>query len=545
MVRAVERIGAESLTSREKTVLAAIGRRLSNAEIAAELVVSVRTVESHVAALRRKIGVDSRSALIEAAHGPRWFADDAAAGRDAEARELARAAVMRRDWSGAYDAYAAVTSRTGEDTEGLAEAAWWLGRMTESIDLYAEAFRAHGDDGDQRGAARTSFQLAVATRLIGEAAQSVGWMRRCERVLESVPDGPEHGYPLYLHISGMLGRGELDAAVESARRMHDIGRRFADPTLMALAVYYEGRARIKQALVREGLTLLDEAMVAALSDRLPPMWTGAIYCGLMDACNELRDTRRAAEWTEATRRWVAPLPLTSLYPGICRVHRAQVLQTHGSWEQAEEEALGACRDMLGVDVFVVADGHYEVGEVRRLRGDLAGAEEAYLQAHEYGRDPQPGLALLRLAQGRVEAATSSIAAAIASRSGSRLEQAPLHAARVAIALAGGDLGLAEASAAEVVETATAFDSAGLRAEGDRCVGSVALARGRPAEAMPALRRAFTAWQELDVPYEAARTRLLLAQAYRAMGDDDAAGREEAAGYASLTRLGVVPTPSVR
>ena len=327
--------------------------------------------------------------------------------------------------------------------------------------------------------------------------------------------------------------------------MHDIGRRFADPTLMALAVYFEGRALIKQARVREGLTLLDEAMVAALSDRLRPMWTGAIYSGLMDACNELRDTRRAAEWTEATRSWVAPLPLTSLYPGICRVHRAQVLQTQGSWEQAEEEALGACRDMLGVDVFVVADGHYEVGEVRRLRGDLAGAEEAYLRAHEYGRDPQPGLALLRLAQGRVEAASSSIAAAIASRAGSRLQQAPLHAARVAIALAAGDLAFAESSAAEVVETATAFDSAGLRAEGDRCIGAVELARGRPAEAMPALRRAFTAWQELDVPYEAARTRLLLAQAYRALGDDDAAGREDAAGHATLTRLGVVPAPSIR
>jgi DNA-binding CsgD family transcriptional regulator len=540
----VGRTEADGLTSREKTVLAAIGRRLSNAEIAAELVVSVRTVETHVAALRRKIGVDSRAALIEAAHGPRWFADDDATGRDAEARELAKTAAIRRDWSGAYNAYAALASRTGDDAEGLAEAAWWLGRMTESIDLYAEAFRAHGEVGDQHGAARTSFQLAVATRLLGERAQSVGWLRRCERVLESVPDGPEHGYPLYLHISSLLHRGELDAAVDLARRMHDIGRRFDEPTLMALAVYFQGRARIKQARVSEGLALLDESMVAALSDRLQPMWTGAIYCGLMDACNELRDTRRAAEWTEATRRWVAPLPLTSLYPGICRVHRAQVLQTQGSWQQAEEEAIGACRDMLGVDVFVVADGHYEVGEVRRLRGDLAGAEEAYLQAHEYGRDPQPGLALLRLAQGRVEAAASSIAAAIAAGAGSRLEQAPLHAAQVGIALAGGDLALAETSAAEVVATASAFDSPALRAEGDRCVGSVALTRGRPAEAMPALRRAFTAWQELDVPYEAARTRLLLAQAYRAMGDDDAAGREDAAAHASLTRLGVVPTPSV-
>jgi tetratricopeptide (TPR) repeat protein len=485
-------------------VLAAVGRRLNNAEIAAELFVSVRTVESHIAALRRKIGADPRAGLIRAAAEERWRA------------------------AGSYP----------DDTDGLAEAAWWLGRMQESIGLYTAAYRAHCDTGDLRGAARTSLLLAVSTRLVGDAAPSVGWTRRCQRVLDSLPEGPEHGYPLYLQIATLLGSGDLDAAAESAHRMQDLGRRFGDPTLVALGVYFEGRARIKRAQVRDGLALLDEAMVAALSDQLSRLWTGAIYCGLMDACNELRDMRRAFEWTEAIRRWCAPLPLTSLYPGICRVHRAQVLQTRGSWQLAEEEALGACHDMLGVDVFAVADGHYEVGEVRRLRGDLEGAEQAYMQAHEHGRDPQLGLALLRLAQGRVEAATASIAAAIASRPANRLERAPLRAAQVATALAAGDLPLAEDATAEVVETASVFDSAGLRAEGWRCQGTVSLVHGRSGEALPALRSAFNAWQELDAPYEAARTRLLLAEAYRVLGDDDAAVREETAAHACFARLGV-------
>ena len=315
-------------------------------------------------------------------------------------REQAGAAARRRDWQAAYDAYTALPDLVAADLEALAEAAWWLGRMQESISRFTEAYRRHLDEGDDCGAGRTAFLLAIHTRLVGEAVQSAGWLNRAQRLLDGVAECADQGYVLYLRIAGRMGGGDLDGALTDARRMQDLGRRFGDPTLAALGVYFEGRVRVKQARVPEGLALLDEAMVAALSDELALFWTGAIYCGLMDACNELRDLRRASEWTEATRRWCDPLPLASLYPGICRVHHAQVLQVRGAWEQAEREALSACRDMVGIDVFAVADAYYEVGEVRRLRGDLAGAEAAYSHAHEHGRDPQPGLALLRLAQGR-------------------------------------------------------------------------------------------------------------------------------------------------
>jgi DNA-binding CsgD family transcriptional regulator len=269
------------------------------------------------------------------------------------------------------------------------------------------------------------------------------------------------------------------------------------------------------------------------------LWTGAIYCGLMDACNELRDLRRASEWTEATRRWSDPLPLASLYPGICRVHRAQNLQRHGEWDQAEQEALGACEDMVGIDVFAVADAYYEVGEVRRLRGDLDGAEQAYTQAHDYGRDPQPGMALLRMGQGRVPEAAASIAAVIAADTGSPLGRAPLLAAQVDIALAAGDLVTAEAAADQLTDTAETFESVGLRAEGHRCRGAVLLAHGRTVESVGVLRMALNAWRELDVPFEAARTRQLLARALNELGDTDGAAREEAAAQACFDKLGVV------
>jgi DNA-binding CsgD family transcriptional regulator len=455
-----------------------------------------------------------------------------------EARARAREAFDRRDWRSAYEAFRACNELGADDHDALAESAHWLGLADEAIESYAEAYRLHLENGTARRASLSAFMLAIYLRLRGDGAQADGWLARAQRLLATEAEGAEHGYPLYLGIARLMG-SDLPAAAESARRMQDLGRRFDDDSLVALGVLFEGRTLVKQARVTEGLALLDEAMLAALSDNLKPMWTGAIYCGLLDACHELADLRRAGEWTEATRRWCSPLPVASLYPGICRVHWAEVLHLRGAWEQAETEALDACNDMAGIDVFVVAAGWYEVGEIRRRRGDLAGAEEAYTRAHEVGRDPQPGVALLRLAQRRVDAATSSIAAALAAFSGSRLERAPLLAAQVEIALAAGDVGLAEAAAGEVADTAEVFESAGLRAVGHRCRGAVALARGQPVAALAALRPAFELWHELDVPYEAARTRVLLAEAYRALGDMDAATREQAAARSSFEHLGAV------
>jgi DNA-binding NarL/FixJ family response regulator len=383
-----------------------------------------------------------------------------------------------------------------------------------------------------------AVHLSIHTRLVGEAAQSAAWVRRAERILQDLPECAAHGYPLYLGTAALTGT-DLDAAEASARRMQDLGRRHDDPTLVALGVFFEGRVRIKQAKVAEGLALLDEAMLAALSDQLTPLFTGSIYCGLMDACNELQDLRRASEWTEATRRWSDPLPLASVYPGICRIHRAQVQRSQGSWDEAEQEALGACQDMVGIDVFAVADAYYEVGEVRRIRRDLAGAEQAYHQAHEHGRDPQPGLALLHLAQGRTTDAFASITLALAAASGSRLERAPLLAAQCEIALAAGDLAVAEKAADGLDEIARDFGSPGIVAEAHRCRGAVLSSRGRTVEALGVLRMAFNEWSQLEVPFEAARTRLLLAECYRSCGDQDAGAREEDAARTCFDRLGVL------
>ncbi len=456
--------------------------------------------------------------------------------RPVDAAERGQAAFLRREWQEAYDALRAADDLAAAELDLLAEAAHWVGRPDEAVEAYQLAYERHVTDGAGRRAALSAFMTAVFLRLRGEAAQADGWQSRAMRLLAEEEEGPEHGYPLYLETAALMGR-DLAAAGESARRMQELGRRFGDDTLVALGIFFEGRVLVKQAHVAEGLSLLDEAMVAALSDRLQPMWTGAIYCGLLDACHELVDVRRAHEWTAATTRWCAPLPVASLYPGICRVHQAGMLQMQGQWEQAEAEALAACADMVRIDVFAVAGGWYEVGEIRRARGDLDGAEEAYARAHELGRDPQPGLALLRLAQGRVDAARASINTALAAFGGSRLERAPLHAALVDIALAAGDVDTAAASAEEVADTARTFESAGLRAVGLRAQGAVALARGQGVAALSSLRAACSAWNELDAPYEAARTRVLLGAAYDLLDDADAAQRELAAARACFERLG--------
>jgi DNA-binding CsgD family transcriptional regulator len=456
-----------------------------------------------------------------------------------ELLDRARDAFAARQWDVAYEAFGGCAGLTGSDLDAVAEAAHWLGRPDDSIVAYAEAYRAHLETGADRKASLSALLLACHLRFRGDRVEAEGWLARALRMLSEAEEGAEHGYPLHLEIPALLAVDPV-AAEASARRMQDLGQRYGDESLVALGVYYEGRALLEQARTREGLAKLDEAMLTAVSDRLQPIWTGAIYCGLLEACHELADVRRADEWTEAMTQWCAPLLPASLYPGICRLHRVEVLDLRGAWANAEAEASAACGDLIGIDVFAVADGRYLLGDLCRRRGDLAGAEEAYVRAHEAGRDPQPGLALLRLAQGRSGAASASIAAALVACTGGRLARARLLAAQVDIAIVAGDTGLAEGAAAEVAEIAAEFESDGLAAVAHSCRGAVGLAQGQVVTALASLRLALAAWQELEVPYEVARTRALLAEAYRSLGDDDAASRECAAARTVFERLGARP-----
>jgi DNA-binding NarL/FixJ family response regulator len=459
------------------------------------------------------------------------------------ALEAARDAYRRHDWAGARERFTAARA-AGElaaaDLDALADAAWWLGDVDEASAVLEAACRRHLDEGRPGPAAMAAMGIAVNHFLRGDGVLGSGWVGRAQRLLRDQPEGPEHGYALFLELEGGLAGGDAAAVAGAAARVRDLGRRYADPNLVAGGDLFEGRALVRQGRMAEGMALLDEAMLAVLSGQLRPEWAGNIYCHLMAAFHELADVRRAAEWTEATGRWLAGLPAAVLFTGICRVHRSQVLQLKGAWAQAEREATLVCQDLAELHVAAVAEGHYQLGELRRLRGELAGAEDAYRQAHRLGRDPQPGLALLRLAQGRAATASASIRAALAAVSADRLARARLCAAQVEIALAAGEPEVAGRACEELQQTASTYGSSGLEAAALQARGAVLGAGGRPEAALPTLRAACRRWQELDAPYEAARVRLLLAAAYRALGDGDAAMRELDEAEAVFGRLGAGP-----
>lgn len=462
----------------------------------------------------------------------------------------ARSAHARRSWAAARAGFLA--ARTGDaglcadDMDALGDCAWWLGLSDESVAAYAEAYDLYQQDRQPRKAAMSAFGVAATLFLRGEVTPASGWMARAQRLLADQPESAEHGYLLYAEVEGALEEAELDAVIAGARQVQTMGRRHQDPTLVALGVLAEGRALVRKGHPREGTALLDEAMLAALSDELAPAFTGNIYCHLVAACWELADLRRAREWTAALERWLSRLPAAVVFGGICRVHRAQLLQLQGDWAGAERDARLACADLAELHLAAAAEGWYAVGDISRLRGDLRTADESYTRSHRLGRDPQPGRALLHLAHGQVDAAAASIRSALAAETRGPLYQVRLFAAQVEIALAAGDLDTAAAADGAVQATASSYPSPGLVASAHRARGSVLLAQADATAALPVLRSACGLWVELAAPYEVARTRLLLAHAYGELGDDDAARVELDAAEETFVRLGAAPdTEQVR
>ena len=449
----------------------------------------------------------------------------------------ARAAFAARDWTRAHDGF--VTARhdvpfEADDLNALAEAAWWLGLMDESLAAREAAYEQYLKASDNRRAAMRAFDIAYAYFLRGNETVGGGWVHRAQRLVEDEPHCPEQGYLLYFSVETSLDGGT--ATLTKAREVQAFGRRHADPNLIAAGIVAEGRVLIRLGQAQEGVALLDEGMLEASSKDLAPNWAGNIYCHLMAACDELGDIRRAAAWTQATSEWCDRMAPAVLFKGICRVHRAQVMQIRGAWTQAQDEAERVCADAADIHVGIVAEGRYQIGEIRRLRGDLDGAENAYRQGHELGRDPEPGLALLRLAQGRPDAAAALIRSALAGVAHS-LARARLLAAQVEIAIAAADTVTASSAADELDSVAAAYPSSGLEATAKRCRGAALLANGRTEEALSTLRAACSGWTELAAPYDCAKVRVLLARAYRQMGDIESSEREFDAARAAFEELG--------
>jgi DNA-binding CsgD family transcriptional regulator len=455
--------------------------------------------------------------------------------------EEARTAFARRDWAGARDAFlraGAVVPLEPDDLDRLADASWWLGHVDEALATYEEEYRARLAASDPRGATMPALSVAGFLALRGQEAQASGWFGRAQRLLSEEPDCAEQGYLAYMEVAGLLGGHDLDAAARRARDVQECGRRFGDATLTALGLLGEGVALARAGRVAPGMRLLDDAMVTATSETLDPTWVGHMYCTMIDVCYALTDLRRAGEWTAATTRWCEGFPSAVMFAGVCRVHRAQLLKVSGAWGRAEEEAARVCTELASMNAGAVAEAHYTLGELGRLRGDTVTAEEAYRQAHALGRDPQPGLALLRLAQGQGVAAVSGLRSALTAATEDRLHRARLLAAQVEVAAAVGDPDTAAVAGQELGEIADAYGGAGLAAMAAQAQGVGLLAQGRPGDALRPLQEACRAWRDLDAPYELLCLRVALEGAYEALGDVDSARLEREAAREAAALLGV-------
>jgi class 3 adenylate cyclase len=455
----------------------------------------------------------------------------------------ARDAASRHAWREAYDAYSSAerSELTPDDLERLAAAAWWTGRLDEAIRLREQAYAAFAAAGEKLRAAQTALTLSWDQSGRGAFAVSHGWFANAERLLAEAPESAGHArLELTRAVNTMFAEGNLRDAIAAFDRAFELAERSGDRDTSVMALGGKGRALVKSGEIERGLALLDEATAAAVGGQLDPYSTGLVYCITISSCQDLGDYRRAAEWTEAANRWCDQLDVTG-FPGACRIHRAEMMRLRGDLQEAERVALEACEELGDFERFITAGGYYEVGEIRRRLGDFAAAEEAYARASEFGTDPQPGLALLRLAEGKLDAAVAAITRTMEEVEDplSRLRRLP---AQVEIAVAAGDLKTARTAAAELESVVDSYKIGGHRAPAfDATVhlaaGRIALAENDGETAVRCLRRARDEWKRVGAPYETAQARMLLGVAFRRHGDEHAATAELEAALAVFKRLG--------
>jgi DNA-binding NarL/FixJ family response regulator len=456
--------------------------------------------------------------------------------------ERGRTAHARRVWREAYESLSRADRTAplgGDDLELLATSAYMLGLDNEYLGAQERAHHAHVEAGQRFRAVRSAFWVGINLALRGEMGPAGGWLGRAHRILGD-EDSVERGYLLMPLVFQHEASGDFAAAAAVAADAAAIADRFGDIEGFALAVQAQGYMLIKAGRVREGLALLDEAMVGVSGGKVSPIVTGIVYCGVILACQEVLEVRRAQEWTDVLTRWCEEQPDLVAFTGRCLVHRAEIMQHHGEWSEALEEARRAGERLAqGFNRAAAAQAFYRQGELHRLRGEFAAAEHAYREASRFGWEPQPGMALLRLGQGRSDVAVAAIRRAVGEAT-QPLRRANLLPAYVEIMLAAGDVEEALAGCRQLEEIAGRYESTMLTALVAHARGAAELTAGDAGSALVSLRRAERTWQELEAPYDAARARALVAEACRRLGDEDAAALELEAAREVFVQLGAAP-----
>ena len=456
--------------------------------------------------------------------------------------ERGRDAYRRRAWGEAWRELSRADQRTPldvEDLERLAISAYLIGRETEFHGYLERAHHAHLTNDEPSRAARCAFWLGITLLFRGETGQSNGWLARAQRLVEG-RDCVECGYLMVPLVEQQLHQGQVDLAQATAANAVQIGERFDDADLAACARHQLGRLLLARQQIPAGLALLDEAMLPATRGELSPVMTGLLYCSVIAACTQVYALARAREWTGALAQWCDEQPEMAAFTGACLVHRAEIMQLRGAWPDAMVEVERACeRISQSGRLRPPAEALYRKAELHRVRGEFAEAEAAYEDTNRAGSEPQPGLALLRLDEGRIDAAAVAIRRVIGTTT-DRLQRAGLLPAHVEIMLTAGDVDAARSACGELADLAAAFDSEVLHAIAAHAHGAVQLALGHARAALGPLRHAFALWRRLEAPYEAARTRVLMGLACRLLGDEEAGRLELDAARAVFEQLGAAP-----
>ena len=459
------------------------------------------------------------------------------AGESAGTPEAARAAYAERNWSDAYDLLSAaddITPLDADDLERLATAAYLVGRDQDSLSAFERAYQSNVSARPAR-AARCAFWLGLTLLFAGKSARGNGWLARAQSLVDSERDMEvEAGYLLLAEIEGKLAAGSWEAAQALAKRAFDIGNEFDEPDLRACALHLHGRALLGTYQMEDAFASLDRAMLDVTGGMLSPIMSGLIYCSVIDACQQVYAAERAREWTDALADWCEKQPQMIAFSGTCLVHRAEVMQLNGQWPDAIDEARRACERPSPAGA-----AFYQRAEVHRLRGEYDVAEQAYREASQRGFEPQPGLALLRLAQGSKDVACGSIRRLVRACDAA-LARARLLPAFVEIMLAVGDTDAAREASRDLAETAGHFETEVLRAMAAGAEAAVGLAERNAEAALGLARKAFETWQRVEAPYEAARARILAGMACRELHDEEGAQLEFDAAATTLEQLGAAP-----
>ncbi|MEU3747698.1 MULTISPECIES: LuxR C-terminal-related transcriptional regulator [Streptomyces] len=458
--------------------------------------------------------------------------------------ERGRTACGVRAWADGYKALELadrVNPLKAEDLELLAMSAFMTGRHEDMVSALERAYGSYLGTARALKAARCAFWAGFDLAYRRETGRATGWFGRAHRLVEAEEIGcVEEGYLLMPAVMMLRAGGDYAGAYATAGRAAEIGERFGDADLLALAMEEQGQALVREGRVEEGLGLLDEAMVAVTSGDLSPAVTGVVYCAVIDACRAVYELRRAQEWTEALTVWCREQPDMVAFSGECLVHRAEIMELHGAWREALAEAERAGeRFRQETPQGEAGQSHYRQAEIHRLQGAFAAAEEGYRDASRCGGDPQPGLALLRLAQGNEGTAVAAMHRVI-EETVDPLERARLLPACVEIMLAAGDTQAALSACDELGTIAERYRGGVLGVIATAARGTVELAAGEAGSALIALRKAERGWQELDAPYETARIRMLIGRACLALGDDETAALELEAARAVFAHIGAAP-----